>query len=232
MRPVRRVLNVTPSAAYRRASVLKPATIADRWVLDRISGSIGSRTDEDATFKTRPQPRCSIPGSARSISAIGASTSERYAASHCSRVNDSGSPGGGPPVLQTRMSIGPSSRSISSTSGPAPSRSLVSQAKRSVLRELAATRAPSASSSAAIAAPIPFDAPVSSATLPVSPRSTPAQITLHPVHAEITALVVGAEQLEVAVAVSGSELIARRRDGGEEVRVPVSHGRVELPFAL
>jgi glycosyltransferase involved in cell wall biosynthesis len=52
------------------------------------------------------------------------------------------------------------------------------------------------------------------------------------VHAEITALVVGAEQLEVAVAVSGSELIARRRDGGEEVRVPIRHGRAELPFAL
>ena len=50
-------------------------------------------------------------------------------------------------------------------------------------------------------------------------------------HAEITALVVGSGQLEVAVAVPGSELVARRRDGGEEVRVPVSEGRAELPFA-
>jgi len=51
------------------------------------------------------------------------------------------------------------------------------------------------------------------------------------VHAEITALVVGSEQLEVALAVSGSELVARRREGGEEVRVPVSAGRAALPFA-
>src|SRR3954447_21487953 len=172
-----------------------------------------------------------MPGSARSISAIGASTSERWAVSHCSRVKESGSPGGGPPVLQTRTSIGPSSRSTSSTSGPAPSTSVVSQAKRSVLRELLATRAPSASSSAAIAAPIPFEAPVTSATRPVSPRSTLAQITLRPVHAEITALVVGSEELEVAVAVAGSELIARRRDGGEEVRVPLAQGRGAVPFA-
>ena len=50
-------------------------------------------------------------------------------------------------------------------------------------------------------------------------------------HAEITALVVGSEQLEVAVAVPGSELIARRRDGCEEVRVPLSEGRASLPFA-
>ena len=87
-----------------------------------------------------------------------------------------------------------------------------------------ATRAPSASSSAAIAAPIPFEAPVTSATLPVSPRSTPAQITLRPVHAEITALVVGSEQLEVTVDATGEELVARLRDGGEEVRVPLSRG--------
>ena len=50
-------------------------------------------------------------------------------------------------------------------------------------------------------------------------------------HAEITALVVGSEQLEVAVAVPGSELIARRRETGEEARVPLQGGRAELPFA-
>lgn len=50
-------------------------------------------------------------------------------------------------------------------------------------------------------------------------------------HAEITALVVGSEQLEVAVADTGSELVARRRDAGDEVRVPLSQGRAALPFA-
>jgi hypothetical protein len=51
------------------------------------------------------------------------------------------------------------------------------------------------------------------------------------VHAEITALVVASEQLEVTVDATADELVARRRDGGEEVRVPVSGGRAELPFA-
>jgi glycosyltransferase involved in cell wall biosynthesis len=50
------------------------------------------------------------------------------------------------------------------------------------------------------------------------------------VHAEITALVVASEQLEVTVDAAGQELVARRRDGGEEVRVPVSAGHAQLPF--
>ena len=50
-------------------------------------------------------------------------------------------------------------------------------------------------------------------------------------HAEITALVVASEQLELTVDAAGQELVARRRDGSEEVRVPVADGRAELPFA-
>jgi glycosyltransferase involved in cell wall biosynthesis len=51
------------------------------------------------------------------------------------------------------------------------------------------------------------------------------------VHAEITRLVVGAEQLEVAVAVPGSELVARRREGGEEARFALRDGRALVGFA-
>jgi glycosyltransferase involved in cell wall biosynthesis len=51
------------------------------------------------------------------------------------------------------------------------------------------------------------------------------------VHAEITALVVGAEQLDVTVDAAGSELVARRRDGGEEVRFAVGDGRAAVAFA-
>ena len=70
--------------------------------------------------RSRPGPsRARACPAARARSApSGASTSERYAASHCSRVNESGSPGGGPPVLQTRISTGPSAASTASTSAP------------------------------------------------------------------------------------------------------------------
>ncbi len=44
-------------------------------------------------------------------------------------------------------------------------------------RELIATRAPSATSSAAIARPMPFDAPVTSATRPAIPRSMRGTLT-------------------------------------------------------
>ena len=50
-------------------------------------------------------------------------------------------------------------------------------------------------------------------------------------HAEITALVVGPEQLEVTVDAAGDELVARHRKAGAEVRVPLQAGRAELPFA-
>jgi glycosyltransferase involved in cell wall biosynthesis len=51
------------------------------------------------------------------------------------------------------------------------------------------------------------------------------------VHAEITALVVGPEQLEVTIDAAGDELVARHRKAGKEVRVPLQSGRAELPFA-
>jgi glycosyltransferase involved in cell wall biosynthesis len=51
------------------------------------------------------------------------------------------------------------------------------------------------------------------------------------VHAEITALVVGSGQLEVTMQPGGEALVARRRDHGDEVRVPVEAGRAVLPFA-
>jgi glycosyltransferase involved in cell wall biosynthesis len=59
-----------------------------------------------------------------------------------------------------------------------------------------------------------------------------AQVTLRPVlpHAEITALVVGEEQLDVTVDAAGEELVARRRGTDEDVRVPLSDGRAELPL--
>ena len=87
---------------------------------------IGSRAADDDTLTIRPKPRSRIPGTTSSIISIGATTSSRCAASHCSRVNSSGSPPGGPPVFATRMSMGPRSRSTASSSAGAASRSSVS----------------------------------------------------------------------------------------------------------
>ena len=161
------------------------ASSPDRWALDSTISSIGSRTLADDTATIRPQPRSRIAGSACSMSATGPSSSIRYAASHWSRENASGSgPAGGPPLFVMRISTGPPSRSstpassagtasrsaASCTNGSAPI-SAAASSMRSREREDTATRAPSAASSAAIARPIPCDAPVTSATLPVRPRS-------------------------------------------------------------
>ena len=103
---------MTPSPATWRAMVLNAASTPARSVFESMIAGIGSRTDVDATFRIRPQPRSRIPGITAPISASGASTSERCAASHCSRENARASgPAGGPPVLQTRTSMGPPSAS-------------------------------------------------------------------------------------------------------------------------
>ena len=100
MRPGWSVLSVTPLPANCFASTLKPTTMPGRWALESCSALIGSCTALDWTATTRPQPRSAICGSRRPRIVIGASTSVRCAASHCSRVKASGSGfGGGPPVL-------------------------------------------------------------------------------------------------------------------------------------
>src|SRR4051812_3880187 len=183
--PVRSEFSVTPSAATDRAIVRNVASRPDRCALDSTISAIGSRTLDDDTATIRPQPRSRIAGSACWMSVTGPSSSIRCAASHWSRVNESGSgPAGGPPLLVMRISTGPPRRSLtpanrsgtasrsaaSCTNGSAPI-SAAAASMRSREREDIATRAPSAASSAAIARPIPCDAPVTSATLPVRPRS-------------------------------------------------------------
>ncbi len=76
-RPGRIVFSVIPSAASRPASSLKVASSALRWAVDSSSAGIGSRAALDETFRMRPNPRSRMPGTACSISAIGASTSSR-----------------------------------------------------------------------------------------------------------------------------------------------------------
>ena len=165
---------------------MKAARAAERSALESIRWAIGSRTDVEPTFRMRPQRRSRIPGSTARTSAIGASTSDRCAASHSSRENASGSgPAGGPPVLHTSTSTGPprasstdetrpgtASRSALSQTSPVAPIASAAEAIRSFEREVIATRAPSAASAAAMARPMPAEAPVTRATRPFSPRST------------------------------------------------------------
>ena len=77
IRPGSTVFTVIPSPARSRASVLNAASRPERWALESISTGIGSRTALDDTFTIRPKPRSFMPGTTRSISAIGASTRSR-----------------------------------------------------------------------------------------------------------------------------------------------------------
>ena len=66
-----------PEPATERASVLKAASVAERWLLESIRLGDGSRTVQDAMLTIRPQPRSRIPGTPRAINSSGASTSVR-----------------------------------------------------------------------------------------------------------------------------------------------------------
>jgi hypothetical protein len=67
--------------------------------------------------------------------------------------------------------VGTLSRSATSWTNASPPTSAAAAAILSCERDAIATFAPSATSSAAIARPIPCDAPVTSATRPSNPRS-------------------------------------------------------------
>src|SRR5947208_587792 len=108
------VLTVIPSAATSPAIVLKSPIAAIRFALERVRWGIGSRTELEPTFTIRPHLRSRMPGSTASASVRGASTSDPYASSHSSCSWSSTAPSGGPPVLVTRMSTGPSFDATSS----------------------------------------------------------------------------------------------------------------------
>ena len=141
-------------------------------------------TPEETTARMRPNLRSRMPGNARRVSR----TALRNIASNCllhtaSEVSAAG-PGGGPPVLITRMSVCRSGAARPSIAAASP-RSQVwammaprpggvpatNSAKRSRLRATATTSAPSAANADAIARPSPREAPVTNARRFPSPKS-------------------------------------------------------------
>src|SRR5580658_6196807 len=132
----------------------------------------------------RPNPRLRMPGNARRVSR----TALRNIDSNCLLHTESGvsaaDPGGGPPVLSTRISVCRSGAARPSIAAESPrSQALAvmlprpggvpatSSFKRSRLRATATTSAPSAAKADAIARPSPREAPVTSARRFSSPKS-------------------------------------------------------------
>ena len=102
------VFIVTPDWAAWRAIVFHIASAAERLALLSIRFGIGSRTAVELTLRIRPQRRWRISGRIASTNASGLRTSASKASRHSSWLKLSGSGEvGGPPVLVTRISIGP-----------------------------------------------------------------------------------------------------------------------------
>src|SRR5579883_2941331 len=137
----------------------------------------------------RPQPRASIPGSARRTKRTCTSTFIAKASSQSASVVPSTSrPPAGPVTLFTSTSAPPKAASCArhtastpasvarsaataSTRAPRPRIASAAAASAAPPRAQIVTAAPSAASASAIARPMPLLAPVTSARLPASPRS-------------------------------------------------------------
>ena len=188
MRPGRMMLQVMPSRPTSRARVLDQPTSDRRNAFDRPRLGIGATTPDEVEVMIRPHLRSRMPGSTLSVSAMTDSTIVWKLCCHNAASWPETVLGLGPPVLFTRMSMGPSSASIRSTFGPICARSPRSQVRGSALPPScrrtravsstaalsispSATRTPSADSARAIARPSPPPAPRTSAVLPRIPRS-------------------------------------------------------------
>src|SRR5215213_378744 len=110
----------------------------------------------------RPPPAARMCGSTSREQRISEKSLTSRSAAQFSSESVSNVPGWAPPALLTRQSIPPSASAVRATR----SRTCSS------LREQIATRAPSATSSRAIASPMPFEPPVTSARRPSRPSFT------------------------------------------------------------
>src|SRR5580693_4889531 len=188
IRPGTTMLLVMLRSPTPRARVLLHPTRLDLSALDRPRFGMGTTTPLEVLVMMRPHLRSRIPGSTASVMAMTETTMLVK-----NRVQSSGRcpdawVGGGPPVIFTMISIGPSCRSTVAMLGPIALRSARSQgtATASVIaptRSAAAVRlslgrlarailAPSAANVSAMTPPRPALAPKTRATLLFSCRST------------------------------------------------------------
>src|ERR1700687_6178184 len=192
MRQGSTMFTVIPSLASSLARVLNIPAMPGRMPFERMSPSTGCLTELDWMARMRPHLFFFMSGSTARMKR----TVERWtcwkAAVQCSSDICSKGPGGGPPTLATSTSTLPhfsrvfattrsmsstllASAGMASTSAPVRFRTSSAAAPRSASpREHMATRAPSAAKPTAEALPMPLLAATTSATLPLSPRSTSA----------------------------------------------------------
>ena len=178
---------MTPSSATSAASVFRKPTVAILWAFERARFGSGSTTELEPDVHDPPPVRARACPAGRLPRVSGAPAPETGRPAP-TRLADCRAPrpGGGPPVLATRMSTGPSvdstspgraasrSRSdVSASNGIAsPSIAATASARRSRERLATATRTPSRASATAMPRPIPRLAPRTRAVLPEIPRST------------------------------------------------------------
>jgi hypothetical protein len=134
----------------------------------------------DATLTMRPYPRATMPGMTARFEKKTPSALIPMTRRHSSSVTSTvASDAPGTPAEHTRTSMGPSSRCVASTAASISAELDTSPLSASTPSAAApwtsndATRAPSASSRRAVAAPIPLDPPVTSATLPEKRSALP-----------------------------------------------------------
>ncbi len=120
------LLTSTPSDATSLARVrTTPATPA-RVALLRARPSIASRTERLVMVTMRPQRRSRIPGRAARMSRTVPMSDCSIATCQSASETSTNRPVGGPPAFATRISTGPSTRSVAVTAAAGPPGSAMS----------------------------------------------------------------------------------------------------------
>ncbi len=122
-----------PCAATSAASVFDQPRSEERSAFEVARLAIGVTIPEEALVTIRPQPRSRMPGSASSVSAIGPSTIASNWRASSSGSRSAAVPGGGPPLLLTRISTAPTAAAARSKAAPRPGRSARSSSTATAL---------------------------------------------------------------------------------------------------
>ena len=179
--PGNTLFTVMPWMATSVAHVFAQLATAPRTVFDTPKPASGALTEVLMTLTIRPQPSAFIPGKTACAKSWLFTKCWRYVSSNASTRASVMGPPDGPPVLFTKMwtgwawTISPTAaptatlsvKSATATRCPSPGNVVRAEFSRSSFRASNVTTAPSPASCRAVAKPIPWEAPHTSACLPV-----------------------------------------------------------------